>query len=223
MDAQLSGRVPIETHSKAAPPSSLCANSVENMAQLVKYDFPSYPLPKARSPDIRASSWNNRMRDAAIKLSGKIPEVGAVVSILVSFFWPEDQVDIFEALKADMTKLVKEEILKYELNRHQSEIDGLKVIIQRYKAAKLHEKGYFLNSWITQADQLSVIFRQSNNNFHLISPTITLALLHLIGLRERLDFGKDLYQEDNTKQWKKDLEEMYKTYIVEFLPNIFQK
>lgn len=173
--------------------------------------------------DVRASDWNNRIRDVVMKVSSKIPEVGAVVSIVVGFLWPEDKVDVFQALKADMIKLVKKQILEYELNLHQSEIHALKVIIERYKAAKTHEKGNFLSIWITDADKLSVIFRESTNNIHLIPALITLALLHLMGLRERLLFGKELYQEDNTKQWKEDLEKMYKTYIVDFLPDIFKK
>ncbi|MCO5552966.1 hypothetical protein L7F22_006486 [Adiantum nelumboides] len=173
--------------------------------------------------DVRASDWNNRVRDAAIKIASKIPEVGTVVSFLMNFFWPEDKIDIFQSLKADMTKLIKKEILEYELNRHQGELDGLRDIIQRYQAAETHEKGNLLDIWITDADMLSAIFRVSNNNISLIAPTITLALLHLSGLRERLDFGKDLYAEDNTKQWKQDLEDMYKTYIVDFLPTIFQQ
>nr|UDN67330.1 insecticidal protein IPD113.2 [Lygodium flexuosum] len=170
-----------------------------------------------------ASDWNNRIRDAVIKISSKIPEVGSVVSILIGTFWPQDKLDIFQALKADVTKLVKQEILEHELNQRQSEIDALKVLIARYHAAKAHEKGNFLSNWITEADRLSVIFRQSENNIHLILPIITLALLHLTGLRERLYFGKELYYEDNTKQWKEDLEDMYKTYIVDFLPDVFRR
>nr|UDN67334.1 insecticidal protein IPD113 [Gymnocarpium dryopteris] len=173
--------------------------------------------------DVRASDWNNRIRDAVLKLSSKIPEVGTAASILIGFLWPENKIDVFQAIKADVINLVKKEILASELNRHHSEIDGLKLAIQRYKAAQTHEKACWLTSWITKADSLSLIFRQSTNNIHLILPLITLALLHLTGLRERLDFGKTLYNEDNTKQWKEDLEQMYKTYIVDFLPDIFKK
>lgn len=180
-------------------------------------------MASSKTVDVHASDWNNRIRDVVMKITAKIPEVGAAASIIVGILWPEDKIDVFQALKADMIKLVKKEILEYELNRSKSEIDGLKSIIERYKEAKPHEKGYFLNNWIVEADKLSLIFRQSTNNIHLIPVVVTLALLHLTGLRERVNFGKDLYDEDNTPQWKKDLEEMYKTYIVDFLPGIFKK
>ncbi|MCO5592124.1 hypothetical protein L7F22_046119 [Adiantum nelumboides] len=173
--------------------------------------------------DVVASDWNNRIRDAVMKVSAKIPEVGSVVSALIGYLWPENKVNIFQAIKADLTKLVKQEILHYELKLHESELDTLKKTMEGYKTAKTHEKGLFLHTWITEAQRLSAIFRGSTNNIHLILPVITLALLHLTGLRERLDFGKELYQEDNRKQWKEDLEVTYKMYIVDFLPNGFKK
>ncbi|KAH7431304.1 hypothetical protein KP509_08G041900 [Ceratopteris richardii] len=179
--------------------------------------------PSLRQVDVIASDWHNRIRSVVLELTKKIPEVGAIAGFIIGSFWPENKIDVFAAIKKDVQNLVKEEIFQYELNLHKSEIDGLKMIIKRYREAKLHEKGHFLNKWITEADKLSIIFRQSSNNHQLIHLDITLATLHLAGLRERLDFGKDLYGEDNTKQWNKDLEDMYETYVVDFFPKIFTK
>ncbi|KAH7373200.1 hypothetical protein KP509_17G043800 [Ceratopteris richardii] len=174
-----------------------------------------------RAADIIVSDWNNRIRSVILALTSKIPKVGGIASFIIGCFWPQDKIDVFEAIKEDIRNLVKQEILEYELNLHKSEVDGLKMILKRYEEAKNHEKGHFLTNWITEADKLSIIFRQSNNNTQLIHLDITLATLHLAALRERLDFGKQLYDEDNTEQWKKDLEDMYKTYVVDFFPSIF--
>ncbi|KAH7373230.1 hypothetical protein KP509_17G045000 [Ceratopteris richardii] len=173
--------------------------------------------------DVIASDWNNRIRSVVLQLTWKIPEVGAIASFIIGSFWPQDKVDVFEAIKEEIRNLIRKEILEYELNVHKSEIDGLKMILRRYQEAHHHEKGHFLTNWITEADKLSIIFRQSNNNIHLIHLDITLAILHLAALRERLDFGKELYEEDNTEQWKDDLKDMYKIYVVDFFPNIFKQ
>ncbi|KAH7373232.1 hypothetical protein KP509_17G045200 [Ceratopteris richardii] len=173
--------------------------------------------------DVIASDWNNRIRSVVLQLTSKIPEVGAIASFIIGSFWPQDKVDVFEAIKEDIRNLIRKEILEYELNVHKSEIDGLKIILTRYQEAHHHEKGHFLTNWITEADKLSIIFRKSNNNIHLIHVDITLAILHLAALRERLDFGKELYEEENTEQWKDDLKDMYKIYVVDFFPNIFKQ
>ncbi|KAH6556873.1 hypothetical protein KP509_1Z149300 [Ceratopteris richardii] len=79
------------------------------------------------------SDWNNRIRSVILQLASKIPYVGAIASFIVGSFLPQDKVDVFEAIKQDITNLIRKEILEYELNLHKSEIDGLKMIFTRYQ------------------------------------------------------------------------------------------
>ncbi|KAH7373231.1 hypothetical protein KP509_17G045100 [Ceratopteris richardii] len=89
--------------------------------------------------DVIASDWNNRIRSVVLQLTSKIPEVGAIASFIIGSFWPQDKVDVFEAIKEDIRNLIRKEILEYELNVHKSEIDGLKMILTRYQEVVVRE------------------------------------------------------------------------------------
>jgi hypothetical protein len=173
--------------------------------------------------DVAASDWNNRMRDVSIKLSTKIPVVGQAASIILGIFWPVNKVNIFESIKQDIANLVDEKILAKELEERQNEIEALHKIIKEYHDAKMVEKRSWLTRWIADSITLNVKLQRSSNNIHFILPTITLALLHLSGLRERLDYGKEIYGEDNTAVWKNELEKTYNEYVVVYFPEIYLK
>ena len=52
----------------------------------------------------------------------------------------------------------------------------------------------------------------SLNDVHLLPLAVTHAYQHLALLKERLLYGKDMYEEDNTPVWKKELDDYIQKY-----------
>ncbi|KAG0578439.1 hypothetical protein KC19_4G023000 [Ceratodon purpureus] len=173
--------------------------------------------------EVPVSDWNNRIREVSTKLATKIPYIGQAASIILGMLWPVDKANIFESIKKDIKNLVDEKILEKELEDRQNEIAALHRVIQEYEAAKTVEKGNWLTRWIAESIELSIKLQNSSNNVHFILLSITLALLHLSGLRERLEHGKEIYGDDNTLSWKKDLEQTYHDYVVVYFPDVYKK
>nr|UDN67326.1 insecticidal protein IPD113 [Amauropelta noveboracensis] len=180
----------------------------------------------AKYMQIEAHDWHNRTRRAILGLISLAGTVGAGVSMLISLFWPATKVDIWEAINGNqyVRNIIRQEIFEFELHQHRSEIQALETTVSRYNTAGGPiERGNFLSLWITQADRLSILLRNSTNNIHLLLHIVTVAVLHVAALHERLTFGKELYGQDNTANWKQDLVDVFEMYTSNALPNIFNK
>nr|UDN67324.1 insecticidal protein IPD113 [Serpocaulon attenuatum] len=174
---------------------------------------------------VEAHDWHNRMRAAMLALISAIPKVGAVVSSIIGIFWPANMQDIWVALNMEeyVKNIVKQEIFEFEMRQLQSSIQALETSIRRYERAALLEKGSFLSIWISQADKLYFQLRNSANDIHLLLHVVTVSVLHMAAMHERLTFGEELYGSDNSEKWTKDIVEVFQMYTSDFIPSLFKK
>lgn len=166
---------------------------------------------------IHADTWNNRIKSISEAAAKKIPYVGAIVSFAIGQLWPTDKADIFSLIKDQVQGLVDQAILNKEMEERKHEIEGLNDTMNQYVDAGNHEKGGFMTSMLTQLNIMHHKLTESTNSIHLIPLTITIANIHLTLLRERLSHGKEIYTEDNTTVWQKDLTKRYQDYHKFFL------
>ncbi|GIO10198.1 hypothetical protein J31TS6_62260 [Brevibacillus reuszeri] len=166
---------------------------------------------------IHADTWNNRIKSISEAAAKKIPYVGAIVSFAIGQLWPTDKADIFSLIKDQVKGLVDQAILNKEMEERKHEIEGLNDTMNQYVDAGNHEKGGFMTSMLTQLNIMHHKLTESTNSIHLIPLTITIANIHLTLLRERLSHGKEIYTEDNTTVWEKDLTKRYQDYHKFFL------
>nr|UDN67315.1 insecticidal protein IPD113 [Asplenium laserpitiifolium] len=175
---------------------------------------------------VEVHDWNNRLRKAVLALTSEIPTVGFAISGLIGLFWPKNKVSIWEALKVEqyVRNIVQQELFEFEMGLLESDIEALQTTIHRYdQAAATLEKGNFLSIWISQADGLLIRMRRSTNNIHLLLHIVTVAVLHMAALHERLTFGEELYGSNNTANWKQALVQMFEEYTVNLIPTVFKE
>nr|UDN67316.1 insecticidal protein IPD113 [Asplenium athertonense] len=175
---------------------------------------------------VEAHDWQNRLRQAILGLASKIPKVGFAISALIGLFWPPNRVSIWEAINGEVyvRNIVRQELFEFEVRLLKSDIEALETVIHRYdQAASTLEKGNFLSIWISQADGLLIRMRRSTNNIHLLLHIVTVAVLHMAALHERLTFGEELYGSNNTANWKQALVEMFEEYTINLIPTLFRE
>ncbi|KAJ1162346.1 hypothetical protein NDU88_002814 [Pleurodeles waltl] len=165
-------------------------------------------------------TWNDRMKELVTGLVGLINvegiPVGKFISVLISFFWPSSAVNIWDLVKDQVEYMIDQKILAAEVNQMQNSLDGLRRTMQQYVEAKNNEKGALMGAIVASCNDLHSRLVHSNNAVHLIPLTVTLSYMHLANLKERLMHGKEIYDEDNTVVWKKDLKEEIETYQKDF-------
>ncbi|WCN37101.1 insecticidal delta-endotoxin Cry8Ea1 family protein [Aneurinibacillus uraniidurans] len=166
---------------------------------------------------IPADTWNNRIKNITDAVVKKIPVVGSLVSFAIGQLWPTDKVDIWSLIKDQTKQLVDKSILDKEMEERKHEIEGLEDTMRQYVEAANHERGGFMTSMLTQLNIMHHKLTKSSNSFHLIPFTITIANIHLTLLRERFSHGREIYSEDNTTVWQKDLTSRYQDYHKFFL------
>lgn len=165
-------------------------------------------------------TWNDRMKDLVTGLVGLINvegiPVGKFISVLIGFFWPSSGVDIWELVKDQVEYMIDQKILAAEVNQMSNSLDGLHRTMKQYVEAKNNEKGALMGAIVAVCNDLHSRLVHSNNAVHLIPLTVTLSYMHLANLKERLMHGKEIYDEDNTAVWKKNLKEEIELYKKEF-------
>ncbi|MHB1058288.1 MAG: insecticidal delta-endotoxin Cry8Ea1 family protein [Rhodanobacter sp.] len=67
-------------------------------------------------------------------VAGKVPYVGGLLSGLIGVFWPSDQPDIWDQIKAQVQTLVEQDIAQNNLDQLQLTLQGLKDDIDDYLA-----------------------------------------------------------------------------------------
>nr|UDN67333.1 insecticidal protein IPD113 [Doodia media] len=177
----------------------------------------------AKRMQVDAHDWHNRLRGAVLGLLSDLP-LGGAISTLVGLFWPATRVNIWEALgmEAYVTNIVRKEIFEFEMRQHESDIEALERSILRYERGLLTEKATALGIWIAQADALSIRLGNSTNRIHLLLHIVTVAVLHMAALHERLTFGEEIYGANNTANWTKELEETFQRYTSDRIPVILK-
>jgi len=156
-----------------------------------------------------AMSTNDRIKSVVVGLEAEIPEVGGVVAVLTDLFWPESGEDIWDSIKAQVASLVDDAILAKELEERKEVLDGLRDTMKSYVAAKDHEKGAIMAAMLTSANILYSELTESSNAIHLIPVAVAAANIHLTLLRERLNHGREIYQEENGIVWRNELGDRY--------------
>ncbi|XP_078512406.1 uncharacterized protein LOC144772100 [Lissotriton helveticus] len=165
-------------------------------------------------------TWNDRMKELVTGLVGLITveglPVGKFVSVLISFFWPSSEVDIWELVKDQVEYMIDKKILVAEVKQLQNSLDGLRQTMEQYVNAKPHEKGSLMSAIIAGCNDLHSRLVHSDNAVSLLPLTVTLSYMHLANLKERLMHGKEIYDEDNTPIWRKELQDAIETYKKDF-------
>ncbi|XP_075062462.1 pesticidal crystal-like protein Cry17Aa [Mixophyes fleayi] len=172
-------------------------------------------------------TWNDRMKDILISITAKIPPIGGIpvgliISTLLKAFWPSSEQDIWSLIKDQVEGLIDQKILEFELQERNSELHGLHKTMEMYVEAQIREKGSLLSSMIHASNELFFKLTESKNSVQLIPLVVTHSIQHLLILKERLLHGKEMYDEDNTRVWRKDLEEQISTYK-DYMKTIYSK
>ncbi|XP_063786825.1 uncharacterized protein LOC134935903 [Pseudophryne corroboree] len=163
------------------------------------------------------STWNDRIKDAMISITGKIPPVegipvGQIISMLLKVFWPSSEPDIWSLIKDQVEGLVDQKILEFELQERNNEIRALQKTMQMYVEAQIREKGSLMSTMVHASNELFFKLTDSKNSVQLIPLLVTHSTQHLTILKERLLHGKEMYCQDNSQVWKSDLEYQISTY-----------
>lgn len=176
--------------------------------------------PVIDDPKELGTTLNDRMKQLITGLVGLVSvegiPVGKFISVLISFFWPDSAVDIWELIKRNVEEIVDKKILIAEMHEIQSHINGLKKTMQQYVEAKPHEKGSLMSAIIQDCNNLHYRIFQCENAVQLIPLAVTVSYMQLTALKERLVHGKTIYTEDNTEVWYKELEKEIQTYREDF-------
>ncbi|XP_056425027.1 uncharacterized protein LOC130366730 [Hyla sarda] len=161
------------------------------------------------------------MKKVLVSITGAIPPVGGVpigktLSFILNTFWPDSEPDIWSLIKDQVEGLIDEKILDYELQERNNEIGAIKRTMEMYVDAQIKEKGSLMSTMIHACNELCIKLTQSKNSVQFIPLVVTHSTLHLLILKERLLHGKEMYDEDNTPVWRKELVNQiskYKDYI----------
>ena len=168
-------------------------------------------------------NWNSIIEKLVTGLASFIPEIGGVISFFLGLFWPDysPHQDIWSQLVQKITDLVEKivdaKILKQEITARQADLDGLRDSMKLYMKAKNHEKGSLLAAMLVVSDTLYEQLETSDNDVSLMPIMLAHSLQHLTLLRERMMYGKDMYDEDNTTEWTAELHgylQKYQDYFV---------
>ncbi|WP_353979665.1 hypothetical protein [Salinicola endophyticus] len=166
--------------------------------------------------------WSSLIQAEVTSVTSKLPYIGTAVSSLVRSFWPSNRPSIWDQIRDQVSEMVDQKILAFELQEREGDIDGIKTTLHNYCDAKTHEKGMLLSAVLAQCNTLSSHLRGSKNSVQLTPLIVTSASIHLTVLSERLYHGEILYNEDNVDVWEKELTEMYECYAV-FLSDAYSK
>jgi len=133
--------------------------------------------------------------------------MAAAIGVMIEVFWPPDDEDVWAKIEDQVQDLVNKALLEKELEDRQGDINAILADMHQYVEALGHEKSYWMNSILAKCiDTNEHIKIHPESHPHTIGITITLAYIHLNMLRERLLYGKFMYNEDNSEFWRQDLE-----------------
>ncbi|XP_077340761.1 uncharacterized protein LOC143984478 [Lithobates pipiens] len=171
-----------------------------------------------------SGSWTDTLKDVLVSILGLIPPIGGIpvgqiISSLLTIFWPATGTDVWSLIQEQVEHLVDVKILKYELQERRNELRALQKTMEMYVNAQIKEKGSLMSTMIYASNELFFKLTQSDNSMQFIHMVVTHSLQHLLILKERLLHGKEMYGEDNTAVWRRELEQQiseYKAYIEKY-------
>lgn len=82
---------------------------------------------------------NNTARTIAIAIAGKLPKVGGVLSFLMGYFWPTDEVSIWDQIKEQVEAMIDQKIAANNLAKLRKDLKGIQINLRNYQ--KLTDKG----------------------------------------------------------------------------------
>nr|AGV55021.1 insecticidal protein Cry19Bb1 [Bacillus thuringiensis serovar mogi] len=189
--------------------------------------YPKYPLandPQMYLRNTHYKDWINMCEEASYassgpsqllkvggsivaKILGMIPEVGPLLSWMVSLFWPtiQEKNTVWEDMIKYVANLLKQELTNYTLNRATSNLFGLNESLNIYNralAAWKQNKNNFASGELVRAyiNDLHILFtRDIQSDFSLggyeavlLPSYASAANLHLLLLRDVAIYGKEL-------------------------------
>lgn len=160
-------------------------------------------------------TFDEAMKAVVVKATSFIPEAGDAISGVIAFFWPDADInnELVEFILKETNKLIDGKILEQVMRERGDELTALKKTMLQFEKAKKREKGALLAVMLGQTNGLYEKVTTHSYSVHLLPFVVYLANLHLCILHERLKNGKEMYEEDNSAEWKNDLEKKYKEYI----------
>ncbi|OUB51426.1 insecticidal delta-endotoxin Cry8Ea1 family protein [Bacillus thuringiensis] len=189
--------------------------------------YPKYPLandPQMYLRNTHYKDWINMCEEASYassgpsqlfkvggsivaKILGMIPEVGPLLSWMVSLFWPtiEEKNTVWEDMIKYVANLLKQELTNDTLNRATSNLSGLNESLNIYNralAAWKQNKNNFASGELIRSyiNDLHILFtRDIQSDFSLggyetvlLPSYASAANLHLLLLRDVAIYGKEL-------------------------------
>jgi len=150
-------------------------------------------------------NWNNAAERTIEADLGMIPEVGTLLSALVSIFWPESGEDVWSQIKDQVEQLIQKDISQEVYQNVQNNLSGLQNDLQLYvTAAKQKNSPSVIADYWISADSN---FGHDQPNFQaggyelLLLPLFAqFANLRLSLLRDGVLFGKSWGWDQNTME-----------------------
>uniref|UniRef100_A0A7S2RT29 Pesticidal crystal protein N-terminal domain-containing protein n=1 Tax=Mucochytrium quahogii TaxID=96639 RepID=A0A7S2RT29_9STRA len=144
---------------------------------------------------------------------GKIPYVGGLLTSLVDAFWPKHQPSIFELIEEQVSQLVDQKILEYELRERTTELELMRDAMTSFTLTKGVERRILFSRTEDHALSLIKKITASPNRAQFVSLFEATITTHMTLMREKVLFGKEIYDEDfNQKKADKEISDAVIAY-----------
>lgn len=135
------------------------------------------------------ASTNTQTKILLITALDEIPVVGGFIGGLLELLWPEDEVDVWEQIRARTEQLVSDRLDQDATQRLQRSLVGLKTILEEYKTATRERRdphNLYANyaAVRTVFDQQLPLFQQASHRMVLLPLFVQAANLQLALLRD---------------------------------------
>jgi len=140
-------------------------------------------------------NWNNAAERTIEADLGMIPEVGTLLSVLVSIFWPKSGEDVWSQIKDQVEQLIQKDISQEVYQDVQNNLNGLQNDLQYYVTAAKHKENPSVigDYWITADSNFGhdqPNFQSKDYQLLLLPLFAQFANLNLSLLRDGVLFGK---------------------------------
>ncbi len=144
---------------------------------------------------------NETAKRIAMMIAGKIPKVGGVLSVLMSLFWPSDEVSIWDQIKDKVEALVDQKIAANNLAKLRRDLKGIQINLNNYqRLSDKAQKQSALQSVNTTIEAMIPSFL-SGDVASGFSCFWGIALLHLAVRKELWELYQDQANEDLLREY----------------------
>ncbi|WP_461117560.1 insecticidal delta-endotoxin Cry8Ea1 family protein [Spirosoma jeollabukense] len=158
------------------------------MQSCTDHNIPPIDPPVVGDPDI---DWNELIKEAVITGLGKIPEVGALVSLIAKIVWPNSGDTPWDKVKNQVQIVVNQSIADNNYSQATGRLQGLSTAVSNYKTQvdlKVDVKKFWIDAYndfgIFQRD-----FQQPGYEILLLPLFTQYANMYLALLRDAMKFG----------------------------------